>query len=597
MLDHLAGNEYFCFLDRYSGYNQIALAPEDQHKTTFTYPYGTFTFRRMPFGLCNAPATFQRCMFLIFSDLIGEGVEVFMDDFSVLGTTYDHCLENLEKVLQRCLSSNLVLNWEKCHFMVKEGIVLEHKISREGLEVDQAKVEAIAKMPSPVNVKTLRSFLGHAGFYRRFVKDFSKITRPLCHLLKKDIKFEFNSDCLKAFESLKNKLITTPVIQPPDWNLPFEIICDASDYAIGVVLGQRKDKLFRSIYYASKTLNEAQVNYTVTENELLAVVYACEKFRSYILGSKVTVHTDHAALKGLSYDIAGYLAGSASRDFGTLVQQCRDIEDFYDSSKAKRDKVADTTKVAEATRVAGSYTSWRDRKFKNKGKGKQMANRQAPNQFQRTSAQGSAARPPTPKLIEVSNREVKRILEKVVNPSRKYWSLKLDEALWAYRIAYRTPLGCSPYRLILGKACHLPLELEHKAYWVVHVLNMDERAAGEKRLLQLEELEEFCGNTYENHKLDKEKMKKWHDKRISNRDLKVCQKVLLFNSRLRLFPGKLKSRWTGPYQIVNNTGNGAFEIQGSEHGRSFKVNGHRLKIYNDETFDEKEESIPLSEST
>ncbi|XP_061338144.1 uncharacterized protein LOC133285009 [Gastrolobium bilobum] len=149
MLDHLAGKEYFCFLDGYSGYNQIALAPEDQHKTTFTCPYGTFAFRMMPFGLCNAPATFQRCMLSIFSDLIGEGVEVFMDDVSVLGTSYDHCLNNLEEVLQRCLSSNLVLNWEKYHFMVKERIVLGHKISREGLEVDQAKVEAIAKMPPP----------------------------------------------------------------------------------------------------------------------------------------------------------------------------------------------------------------------------------------------------------------------------------------------------------------------------------------------------------------------------------------------------------------------------------------------------------------
>ncbi|XP_061370522.1 uncharacterized protein LOC133313205 [Gastrolobium bilobum] len=198
-------------------------------------------------------------------------------------------------------------------------------------------------------------------------------------------------------------------------------------------------------------------------------------------------------------------------------------------------------------------------------------------------------------LIEVSNREVKRILEKVVNPSRRYLSLKLDEALWAYRTAYRTPLGCSPYRLIFGKACHIPLELERKAYWAVYALNMDEKAAGEKRLLQLEELEEFRGNTYENHELYKEKMKKWHDKRIRNRDLKIGQKVLLFNSRLRLFPGKLKSRWTEPYKIINDAGNGAFEIQGSEHGRSFKVNRHRLKLYTDETFNEKKESNPISE--
>ncbi|KAK8670108.1 hypothetical protein V6N13_104869 [Hibiscus sabdariffa] len=299
MLDRLAGKSFYCFLDGYSGYNQIAIAPEDQSKTTFTCPYGTFAFRRMPFGLCNAPATFQRCMTTIFSDMNEDYLEIFMDDFSTFGDDFDSCLNNLEKVLTRCEESHLVLNWEKCHFMVDEGIVLGHKISARGIEVDRAKIDVISKLPPPTNIKGIRSFLGHAGFYRRFIENFSKITKPLCSLLEQGKPFEFDEACMKAFEILKSKLVTTPIVEPPNWNLPFELMCDDSDYTVGAVLGQRKGKIFHPTYYASKTLNEAQVNYTTTEKELLAVIFAFDKFRSYLLGTKVTVFTDHSAIKYL----------------------------------------------------------------------------------------------------------------------------------------------------------------------------------------------------------------------------------------------------------------------------------------------------------
>ncbi|KAL4363682.1 hypothetical protein GQ457_04G024510 [Hibiscus cannabinus] len=278
MLDRLARKQFYCFLDGYSGYNQIAIAPEDQSKTTFTCPYGTFAFRRMPFGLRNAPATFQRCMTAIFSDLNEDCLEIFMDDFSTFGEDFDNCLSNLEKVLKRCKETNLVLNWEKCHFMVDEGIVLGHKISSKGMEVDKAKIEVISKLPPPTTVKGIRSFLGHVGFYRRFIGDFSKITKPLCSLLEQGRPFEFNDDCTKAFNLLKQKLVIAPIVEPPDWKLPFELMCDASDYAVGAVLGQRKGKIFHPIYYAIKTLNDAQVNYTTTEKEMLAVIFALDKF-------------------------------------------------------------------------------------------------------------------------------------------------------------------------------------------------------------------------------------------------------------------------------------------------------------------------------
>ena len=172
MLDMIAGHFHYYFLDGYSGYNQIATALEDQEKTTFTCPHGTFAFRRMPFGLCNAPATFQRCMMSMFSNLVEETMEIFMDDFLVYGSSFEHCLKNLETSLQRCQDKNLAFNWEKCHFMVTEGIVLGHKISAVGLEVDQAKFAIIKTLRPPTTVKGIRSFLGHAGFYRRFMKDF-----------------------------------------------------------------------------------------------------------------------------------------------------------------------------------------------------------------------------------------------------------------------------------------------------------------------------------------------------------------------------------------------------------------------------------------
>ena len=260
MLERLAKNSHFCYLDGYSGFFQIPIHPDDQHKTTFTCPYGTFAYRRMPFGLCSAPAFFQRCMMAIFSDFIEDIMEVFMDDFSVHGTSFDHCMQNLEKVLKRCEEVDLVLNWEKCNFMVRRGLVLGHIISKKGIEVDKAKIETVEKLPPPTDIKSLRSFLGHAGFYRRFIRDFSKIAKPLNQLLQKDVPFIFTEECEIAFKKIKELLISAPIIQPPDWNLPFEITCDASDYAVGAVLGQRKNGKVHAIYYASKTLNDAQVN-------------------------------------------------------------------------------------------------------------------------------------------------------------------------------------------------------------------------------------------------------------------------------------------------------------------------------------------------
>ena len=181
MLERLAGKSHYCFLDGFSGYFQIHITPEDQEKTTFTCPFGTFAYRRMSFGLCNALGTFQRCMLTIFSDFLEKCIEEFMDDFTVYGSSFDACLDSLDRVLNRCIQSNLVLNFEKCHFMVEKGIVLGHIISKKGIEV--AKISITSQLPYPSSVREVRSFLSHAGFYRRFIQDFSKKALPLSNLL------------------------------------------------------------------------------------------------------------------------------------------------------------------------------------------------------------------------------------------------------------------------------------------------------------------------------------------------------------------------------------------------------------------------------
>ncbi|GKE38044.1 reverse transcriptase domain-containing protein, partial [Tanacetum coccineum] len=236
----ISWHKYYYFLDGFSGYFQIPIAPEDQENTTFTCPYGTFAYKRIPFELCNAPATFQRCMMSIFHELIEDNMEVFMDDLCVFGSSFDHCLENLEKMLKRCEETNLVLNWEKCHFMVKEGIVLGHKVFGSGIEV-----------------------------HKRFLLN----RAPNDPTPRKRCPFIFSKECILAFDKLKQELTHAPIMIKPDLSLPFEIMCDASDYAVGAVLGQRKDKHFQPIHYANKTLNEAHENYTSTKKELLAVEF------------------------------------------------------------------------------------------------------------------------------------------------------------------------------------------------------------------------------------------------------------------------------------------------------------------------------------
>nr|GFA43273.1 reverse transcriptase domain-containing protein [Tanacetum cinerariifolium] len=662
MLERLAGNEYYCFLDGFFG-----------------------------------------CMLAIFHDMVEKTMEVFMDDFSVFGNSFENCLSRLDKMLQRCEDTNLSLNWEKSYFMVKEGIVLGHKISKNGIEVDRAKVDVIAKLPHPTTVK----------------------------------------DCIKAFQTLKKKFTEAPILIAPNWDMPFELMCDASDFAIGAVLGQRHEKHFKPIHHASKTMNDAESNYTTTEKEMLVVVYAFGKFRSYMIMNKSIVHTDHFALKYLFAkkdakvrllrwvlllqkfdfnvldkkgaenlaadhlsrlenpyenvldpkeinetfplktlsmvtfrddssapwfaDCANYHAGNFIVKGMTSQQQNKFFKDvkhyFWDDPflfKICADQVIrrcvhgkEALDILEAchngptgghhganltakkslilvssgppfTRMPTSLSKIMTRandkgKFHNEMRCLKIPSKlvksltfralilwarsrlhEGTNIFSWLSTiyqkglkrkrsppttpvlvthhLSTTYHPQTSRQVEVSNRGLKRILERTIGENRAFWSDKLDDALWDFCIAYKTPIGCTPYKLVYGKACHLPIELEHKAYCALKQANFDLTVAGDHQKIQLNELNEIHDHAYENSLIYKEKTKRVHDSKIKTRVFNVGDRVLLFNSRLKIFSGKLKTRWSGPFTIAKVFPYGTVELS-QVNGPNFKVNGHYVKHY------------------
>nr|GEY13114.1 reverse transcriptase domain-containing protein [Tanacetum cinerariifolium] len=422
MLERLAGNQYYCFLDGFSSYFQIPIDPKDQEKTTFTCLYGTFAYRRMPFGLCNAPGTFQRCMMEIFHDMIEKTMKVFMDDFSVFGNSFQSCLSHLDHMLKRCEDTNLCLNWEKSHFMVKE----------ENLAADHL----------------------------------SRLENPLQNVLDpKEINESFPLETLN--------MVSTRGNQSTLWFLDFTNY-HAGNFIVKGMSSQQKSKFFKDkplIYSRLVTLDQPEVTMDLITQPERGIDF---------MGPFPSSRGNKYILAAVDYLSKWVEAKALPTNDSRVV--CKFLKDLFARFGAPRSIISD--------RGTHFYNDQFTKVMQKYGVTHRLAN---------------PYHPQTSDQVEVSNPSLKRILERAVGENRASWSNKLDDAVWALSTGYKTPIGCTPYKLVYGKACHLPVELEYKAYWALKHAKFDLKTAGDHRKVQINELNELRDQAYENSLIYKEK--------------------------------------------------------------------------------------------
>lgn len=296
ILDKLGRCMYFTTLDLTKGFYQIEVEPRDRHKTAFSTRNGHYEFLRMPFGLKNAPATFQRLMNTVLDELIGKDCLVYLDDIVVFSTSLQEHISSLDKVFKKLSEANLKIQLDKCEFLQKQAEFLGHIITPDGIKPNPNKIKAIVDYPIPKTEKEIKQFLGLAGFYRKFIQNFSNITKPLTQGLKKGNKINYtDKDYIKAVETIKILITKEPILAYPNYEKPFVLTTDASNVALGAVLSQNS----HPICFASRTLNTHETNYSATEKELLAIVWATKYFRPYLFGRKFVINSDHRPLQWL----------------------------------------------------------------------------------------------------------------------------------------------------------------------------------------------------------------------------------------------------------------------------------------------------------
>uniref|UniRef100_A0AAQ4RI62 Gypsy retrotransposon integrase-like protein 1 n=1 Tax=Gasterosteus aculeatus aculeatus TaxID=481459 RepID=A0AAQ4RI62_GASAC len=298
-LDLVAGSSWFSSLDLRSGYWQVPLAEEARPKTAFCTGKGLWQFKVLCFGLCNAPATFERLMERVLAGVPHTECLVYLDDILAHGSSFDSAMAALRRVMERIKGAGLKLHPDKCRLLCRELTFLGHRIGSEGIGTVEEKVRVIREWPSPTDQRGLKSFLGLASYYRKFVRGFSGIAAPLYRLLQKDQPFVWAEDCESAFNTLQEALASAPILAAPDPEVPFVLDTDASGDGVGAVLSQAGPEGERVVAYYSKALNKAERRYCVTRRELLAVVFAARHFKYYLCGRPFTVRTDHASLQWL----------------------------------------------------------------------------------------------------------------------------------------------------------------------------------------------------------------------------------------------------------------------------------------------------------